>query len=149
MLGNQKVYSNLWKKIVLVMRRTSNLMGKLTNKSVGFEAQRTVKRFMRSRCIHSLVWILGWRTDWSYFFEDEDRNAVTMNDKCYCNMITEFLWPQLDGMDLVDLWFQQDGATSHTAHETTGLLRKKISSTDFMFTANYLIGRHICIVFFF
>jgi hypothetical protein len=40
-------------------------------------------------------------------------------------MITEFLWPQLDGMDMEDMWFQQDGATCHPAHETTELLREK------------------------
>jgi hypothetical protein len=40
------------------------------------------------------------------------------------NMITEFLWPQLDGIVMKDMWFQHDGATFHTAHETTELLRE-------------------------
>lgn len=47
-----------------------------------------------------------------------------MNGVDYSNMITEFLWPQLDGMDLEDMWYQQDGATSHTARETTELLQE-------------------------
>jgi hypothetical protein len=40
-------------------------------------------------------------------------------------MITEFLWPQLDGMDMEGKCFQQDGAICHTARETTELLREK------------------------
>ena len=36
----------------------------------------------------------------------------------------EFLWPQLDGMDMEDMWFQQDGATCHTVRKTTELLRE-------------------------
>jgi hypothetical protein len=43
------------------------------------------------------------------------------------NRITEFLWHQLDGMDMEDMWFQDDGATCHTARETTELLREKFS----------------------
>jgi hypothetical protein len=38
------------------------------------------------------------------------------------NMIMEFLWPQLDVMEMEDMWFQHDSATCHTAHETTELL---------------------------
>jgi len=60
----------------------------------------------------------------SYFFENEAGNAVIVNGVRYCNMITEFLWPQLDGMDMEDTWFQQDGATCHNARETTELLRE-------------------------
>lgn len=60
-----------------------------------------------------------------YFFEDEAEIAVTVNGIRYRNMITEFLWPQLDGMDLDDMWFQQDGATCHTAHETIDLLQQR------------------------
>jgi len=54
---------------------------------------------------HCLAWILGWRSDWAYFFENEAGNAVTVNGVRHRNMITEFLWPQLDGMDMEDMWF--------------------------------------------
>ena len=40
-------------------------------------------------------------------------------------MINDFFWPQLNGMDLDDMWFQQDGATCHTAHDTIALLKTK------------------------
>jgi len=36
----------------------------------------------------------------------------------------EFLSPQLDGMDMEDMWFQQDGATCHNARKTTELLQE-------------------------
>ena len=32
-----------------------------------------------------------------------------MNGVRYSNMITTFLWPQLDGMDMEDMWFHQEG----------------------------------------
>jgi hypothetical protein len=42
-----------------------------------------------------------------YFFEDGAGNAVTVNGERYRNMITELLWPQLDGMDLEDMWLNR------------------------------------------
>ena len=40
--------------------------------------------------------------------------------------IAEYFWLQLDDMDLEDMWFQQDGATSHTANVTINLLETKV-----------------------
>ncbi|XP_018359883.1 PREDICTED: uncharacterized protein LOC108759083 [Trachymyrmex cornetzi] len=39
-------------------------------------------------------------------------------------MITEFFLPKLDDIDVDDMWFQQDGATCHTARETIQLLHE-------------------------
>ena len=39
-------------------------------------------------------------------------------------MINEFLWTELEDMDVDDVYFQQDGATCHTSGETIGLLRE-------------------------
>ena len=39
-------------------------------------------------------------------------------------MINEFLWPELEDMDVADFYFQDD-ATCHTSGETIGLLREK------------------------
>ncbi|GFY32167.1 transposable element Tc3 transposase [Trichonephila clavipes] len=38
-------------------------------------------------------------------------------------MITYFLIPKLNNHDVQDLWFQQDGATCHTARATIDLLK--------------------------
>ena len=43
----------------------------------------------------------------------------------YRAMITNFLWPELNGMDVEDVWFQQDGATCHSANATMALLNEK------------------------
>ena len=38
-------------------------------------------------------------------------------------MINEFFLPQLDELGLENMWFQQDGATAHTARATTDMLK--------------------------
>ncbi|GFV90928.1 uncharacterized protein TNCV_3616901 [Trichonephila clavipes] len=38
-------------------------------------------------------------------------------------MITNFFIPELNNHDVQKLWFQQDGATCHTAHATIDLLK--------------------------
>ena len=60
-----------------------------------------------------------------YFFENADGATVTVNSGRYRNMLREFLWPKLNEMDVNQLWFQQDRATSHTSRETIALLRSK------------------------
>ncbi|GFX26258.1 uncharacterized protein TNCV_948581 [Trichonephila clavipes] len=38
-------------------------------------------------------------------------------------MITNFFIPELNNQDVQELWFQQDGATCHTARATIDLLK--------------------------
>lgn len=40
-------------------------------------------------------------------------------------MLTDFVWPEMEDMDLDDVYFQQDGATCHTSRETIELLHEK------------------------
>ena len=84
---------------------------------------------IREKCLYPkrvTVWCILWAGGLigRYFFEDETRKAVTVNGDRYRHMITQFLWPQLQDLNVEDLWFQQDGATNHTAVETT-LLRER------------------------
>lgn len=60
-----------------------------------------------------------------YIFRNERNQPVTVNGERYRTMITNFFWPELDDMDLDDIWFQQDGATSHTAALSRDLLQEK------------------------
>lgn len=60
-----------------------------------------------------------------YFFENDAEQAVTVTGVRYRNMLREFLWPLLDGVDIEGMRFQQDGATCHTARETMDFLREK------------------------
>lgn len=46
-----------------------------------------------------------------------------MDGARYRAMLTEFFLPELDELGLVDMWFQQDGATAHTARATTDILK--------------------------
>lgn len=73
------------------------------------------------------VWCGLWRGGiiGPYFFENEAGATVTVNGITYRNMLTSFLWPYLEDIDLDDVWFQQDGAPCHTAGLTIAEVREK------------------------
>ena len=58
-----------------------------------------------------------------YFFEDENGQTTTVTGDNYRQMIRDFLMPQMQELNLDNMWFQQDGATPHTAKETTRILK--------------------------
>ncbi|GFU59376.1 uncharacterized protein TNCV_2299411 [Trichonephila clavipes] len=59
-----------------------------------------------------------------YFFKNDERHNVTVNGDRYRAMITNFFIPELlNNHDVQELWFQQDGATCHTARATIDLLK--------------------------
>ncbi|GFS89436.1 putative transposable element [Trichonephila clavipes] len=53
-----------------------------------------------------------------YFFKTDEGHNVTVNGDRYRAMITNFFIPELNNHDFQELWFQQDGATCHTARAT-------------------------------
>ncbi|GFT18939.1 uncharacterized protein TNCV_4725811 [Trichonephila clavipes] len=53
-----------------------------------------------------------------YFFKNDEGHNVTVNGDRYRAMITNFFIPKLNNHDAQELWFQQDGATCHTARAT-------------------------------
>ena len=59
-----------------------------------------------------------------YFFENDDGTTSTVTGEKYRVMIREFLIPEIERLGVHHAWFQQDGATSHTARETMALLRE-------------------------
>ncbi|GFX94377.1 hypothetical protein TNCV_4294221 [Trichonephila clavipes] len=61
---------------------------------------------------------MGWWNHWSTLQNDEGHN-VTVNGDRYRAMII----PELNNHDVQELWFQQDGATCHTARATIDLLK--------------------------
>lgn len=63
-----------------------------------------------------------------YFFKNEAGQNVTVNGARYRAMITDYLLPEIEVRNLNDVWFQQDGATCHTARETMALLREQLIS---------------------
>ncbi|GFU57024.1 putative DD41D transposase [Trichonephila clavipes] len=59
-----------------------------------------------------------------YFFKNNEGHNVTVNGDRYRAMITNFFFiPELNNHDVQELWFQQDGATCHTARASIDLLK--------------------------
>ncbi|GFU67947.1 putative transposase [Trichonephila clavipes] len=65
---------------------------------------------------------VAWKLVESFFKKDEG-HKVTVNGDRYRNMVTNFFIPELNNHDVQELWFQQDGATCHTARATIDLLK--------------------------
>ncbi|GFW77230.1 putative transposable element [Trichonephila clavipes] len=57
------------------------------------------------------------------FLKNDDGHNVIVNGDRYRAMITNFFLPELNNHDVQELWFQQDGATCHTARATIDLLK--------------------------
>ena len=73
------------------------------------------------------VWFGFWAggTMGPYCFLNEAGAAVSVNGWRYRTMINECLWPELEDIDVDDVYFPQDAATCHTSGQTIGLLREK------------------------
>ncbi|GFT58833.1 HSP70 family member 2 [Trichonephila clavipes] len=68
------------------------------------------------------VWCALWAGGILRFKNDEGHN-VTVNGDRYRAMNTNLFIPELNNHDVQELWFQQDGATCHTARATIDLLK--------------------------
>lgn len=58
-----------------------------------------------------------------YFFEDGNGRSLTVNSERYVEMLTNFLQPELHRRGIENVYFQQDGATAHTARRSLETLR--------------------------
>ncbi|GFT26738.1 transposable element Tc3 transposase [Trichonephila clavipes] len=58
-----------------------------------------------------------------YFFKNDEGHNVAVNGDRYRAMIANFFIPELNDHDVQELWFQQDGATCHTARAAIDLLK--------------------------
>ena len=58
-----------------------------------------------------------------FFLEIEQGEAVTVNGDRYRAMLNVFLFTKIEEEDIGNIWFQQDGATSHTGEATHDVLR--------------------------
>ena len=58
-----------------------------------------------------------------FFFENEQGEDFTVNGDHYRVMLNEFLFTKIEEEDIDNIWFQQDGATYHTAEATLDVLR--------------------------
>ncbi|GFW89055.1 transposase [Trichonephila clavipes] len=67
------------------------------------------------------VWCALWAG--GILLQNDEGHNVTVNGDRYRDMITNFFIPELNNHDVQELWFQQDGATCHTARATIDLLK--------------------------
>ncbi|GFU89116.1 uncharacterized protein TNCV_2895641 [Trichonephila clavipes] len=98
-------------------------MATSTNKSAAFGVKLIHKCMSKHRYIqkNGLFGALYGLVE-SFFKNDEGHN-VTVNGDRYRAMITNFFIPELNNHDVQELWFQQNGATCHTARATIDLLK--------------------------
>jgi hypothetical protein len=61
-----------------------------------------------------------------YFFEDDKGNAVTVTYARYVLMVQNFVTQELTQFPQMNenTWFQQDGATSHTARNSINVMQQ-------------------------
>ena len=71
------------------------------------------------------IWCGFWsrRIIGPFFFKNEQGEAVTVNGDRYRAMLNEFWFTKIEEKDIGNTWFQQDGATLHTAEATQDVLR--------------------------
>ena len=58
-----------------------------------------------------------------FLFDNEQGEAVTVNGDRYRVMLNKCLFTKTEEEDIGNIWFQQDGATCHTAEATLEVLR--------------------------
>ena len=81
-------------------------------------------------CPRVTVWCaIGENTVIGPYFFEENGVTVTVNSERYLAMLNNFFLPQLrrKRIPLRHVWFQQDGATCHTANATMAFLRQKFN----------------------
>lgn len=72
-------------------------------------------------CAVSRLGVIG-----PYFFEDAQGATATVNSERYIAMLENFFIPELRrrGIDTRNVWFQQDGATAHTARASMEVVHR-------------------------
>ncbi|GFW43328.1 uncharacterized protein TNCV_2923761 [Trichonephila clavipes] len=102
-------------------------MATSTNKTAAFGVKLIHKCMSKHRYIQKKLTV--WCALWAggiirpYFFKNDEGHNVTVNGDRYRAMVTNFFIPELNSHDIQELWFQQDGATCHTARATIELLK--------------------------
>ena len=88
-------------------------------------------RHLHEQPLHSpkvTVWCaMGNFGVWGPYFFEEEGSTVTVTSDRYCEMLERFLCPKvirlLTDHNPDNVWFQQDGATSHSSRRSLGILR--------------------------
>lgn len=108
-----------------------HLNGHVNKQNMRYWAQQNPAE-LHQRPLHSpkvTVWcaVSGRGVIGPYFFEDENGSTVTVTSQRYVHMLETFFAPRLHAFPDIEIqqtWFQQDGATSHTANLSMAALRR-------------------------
>ena len=63
-----------------------------------------------------------------FFFENEPREAVTVNGGLYQAILNELLFTKIEKENISNIWFQQVGAICHTAEAALDVFADRIIS---------------------
>ena len=81
-----------------------------TSKIISFGAQKTRTHTLKSRRNQNESMFGGELRSrgiiGQFFFENEQREAFTVNGDCYRTMLTEFLFSKIEEEDIGNIWFQ-------------------------------------------
>ena len=100
---------------------TTLLLPILANKKLSFQMK--LCRIQGTKNPHAFACIIG-----SFFFANEQGEAVTVNDDRYRAMFNEFFLTKIDEEDIGNIWFQQNGATCHTVDVLRPVFENRIIS---------------------
>ncbi|GFX13230.1 transposable element Tc3 transposase [Trichonephila clavipes] len=103
-------------------------MATSTNKTATFGVKLIHKcmskhRYIQKNLLFGALYGLVYGLIGPYFFKNDEGHNVTVNGDRYRAMIANFFIPELNNHDVQELWFQQGGATCHTARATIDLLK--------------------------
>ena len=106
-----------------------NLSGHVDKQNIRFGARENPQK-LHEKPLHSekvTVWcamtptcVIG-----PYFFKDGQGAPVTITAERYNNMLNDFFIPELQRLQLTNMWMQQNGATSHTARISMATLQRQ------------------------
>ncbi|CAK9799157.1 hypothetical protein ANTPLA_LOCUS1913 [Anthophora plagiata] len=119
---------NFWQKLIMSDEAHFDMNGFANKQNCRYWGSEN-PRIIQQRSLHPRR-VTVWCGIWSggiigpFFFEDDRGNAVTVTGERYRAMLKNFLQPELNRLGLENMWFQQDGATSHTARDTIEILKE-------------------------
>lgn len=109
--------------IILTQRAYRNFFNVRNCRIWGTENPRAIVQH-QMHPVRCTVWcgVTSKRIIGPYFFENGEGDAVNVDGPQYRTMIENFLRQEVENRQA--MWFQQDGATTHTARQTMALLRE-------------------------